>query len=99
MFGGMDKTPQTYWVYIVQCTDGSFYCGIALDVAARLEQHNTSKLGARYTKSRRPVSLVYQAECGTRSEALKEEIRIKRLSRVEKQSLVETNDTCTVADV
>ena len=85
----MDKTPAPFSVYLVQCADGSLYCGIAVDVKARVEQHNTGKLGARYTKSRRPVTLVYQAQCGSRSDALKEEFRIKNLSRAGKESLVE----------
>ncbi|HUS95801.1 MAG TPA: GIY-YIG nuclease family protein [Hyphomicrobiaceae bacterium] len=82
------RTPPAYWVYIVRCADQSLYCGIAVDVAARIGQHNAGKLGARYTKSRRPVTLVYQHEYENRSAALKEELRIKALSREEKLRLV-----------
>lgn len=84
----MTAEASKYSVYIVRCADGSLYCGIAIDVAARIEQHNSSKLGARYTKSRRPVTLVYSAECGSRSDAQKEEWRIKQMSRAEKNRLV-----------
>lgn len=87
----MDKSPATFSVYLVRCADGSLYCGIAVDVEARVAQHNTGKLGARYTKSRRPVALVYQTVCGSRSDALKEERRIKKLLRAEKEMLVKAS--------
>ncbi len=76
-------------LYILECTDGSLYTGIAVDVARRLAQHNGEKpKGARYTAARRPVKLVYEAKFPSRSEALKEEIRIKRLTRDQKQALI-----------
>lgn len=76
-------------IYIVMCADGSLYTGIAIDVARRLAQHNGDKpKGARYTSARRPVRVVYEAKFPSRSEALKEEIRIKRLTRDQKQALV-----------
>lgn len=78
-----------YTLYIVECADGTLYTGIATDIGRRLEQHNGLKpKGARYTASRRPVTLVYEALFATRSEALKEEIRLKRLSRSEKQQFI-----------
>jgi putative endonuclease len=77
-----------YSVYIVECADGSLYCGIAIDVAARVSQHNSGKRGARYTMSRRPVRLVYREQSSTRSAALKREAAIKRLSRSDKKRLV-----------
>lgn len=80
-----------YVLYIVECADGTYYTGIATDVQRRLEQHNGVKArGARYTAARRPVTLVYEAIFETRSAALKEEIRIKRLTRVEKEALIHT---------
>ncbi len=80
-----------YVLYIVECADGTYYTGIATDVQRRLEQHNGEKArGARYTAARRPVTLVYEAAFETRSAALKEEIRIKRLTRVEKEALIHT---------
>ncbi len=80
-----------YVLYIVECADGTYYTGIATDVQRRLEQHNGEKArGARYTAARRPVTLVYEATFETRSAALKEEIRIKRLSRTEKEALIHT---------
>jgi putative endonuclease len=78
-----------YSLYIVQCGDGTLYTGIAVDVERRLQEHNGAKgKGARYTASRRPVALIYEARFATRSEALKEEARIKRLSRAKKDKLV-----------
>jgi putative endonuclease len=82
----------SYTLYIVCCADGTLYTGIATDVERRLSQHNGEKgRGARYTAARRPVRLVYQAPFATRSAALTAEARIKRLSRAEKQRLIEAS--------
>ena len=79
-----------YSLYIVACADGSLYTGIAVDVARRLKEHNGANgKGARYTASRRPVRLVYQAHYPSRSDALKAEIRMKRLSKSSKQRLID----------
>ena len=89
----------SYSLYIVACADGTFYTGIATDVQRRLLEHNGSDCvgksgkpikgkGARYTSARRPVALVYEAPFATRSQAMKEEMRIKRLTRSEKQALI-----------
>ena len=80
--------PDDEWsVYLVRCADASLYTGIAKDVEARVLAHNTGR-GAAYTRSRRPVSLVYQKNGMTRSAALIEEARIKSLERPEKMSLL-----------
>ena len=80
-----------YSVYIVECADGTFYTGIAMDVGRRLLEHNGVKgKGARYTSARSPVALVYTARCPSRSAALKEEHRIKKLTRNQKQVLIST---------
>jgi putative endonuclease len=71
-------------VYILSCSDDTLYTGITNDLERRIEEHNSSKLGAKYTRGRRPVTLVYSKEMGSRSDALKEEYRIKQLSREEK---------------
>ena len=65
-----------HFVYIVKCMDGSLYTGYAKDVNARVAKHNEGK-GAKYTKIRRPVELVYQEMYGTKSEALKESMKLK----------------------
>lgn len=77
-----------YYVYIVECADGTFYTGITTDIDRRLLEHNYSFKSAKYTRSRRPVRLVYSVEAGDRSSASKEEYRIKRMSRSQKQSLI-----------
>ena len=83
--GGM----MAYWVYIVECADGTYYTGIARDVQRRLMEHNGANgKGARYTSARRPVRLMYEAAFESRSAALKAEIRIKRLNRREKEMLI-----------
>ncbi|MEL7666165.1 MAG: GIY-YIG nuclease family protein [Candidatus Shapirobacteria bacterium] len=76
-----------YWLYMLQCEDNSLYTGITTDLERRVKEHNSSKLGAKYTRARRPVKLVYSKEFETRSEALIEEARIKKLARVEKIKL------------
>lgn len=80
----------TSWtVYIVRCADRSLYTGIATDVARRVDEHNTNNLlAANYTRTRRPVALVYQELALTRSAAGKREYQIKQLSRREKEALV-----------
>ncbi|MFM8890988.1 MAG: GIY-YIG nuclease family protein [Planctomycetia bacterium] len=74
-------------VYMLRCRDGSLYTGITNDLARRLRVHETGR-GARYTRSRLPVTLVYQEPQPNRSAALKREAAIKRLPRVAKQKLV-----------
>lgn len=75
-------------VYILQCADGTLYTGWTMDLEQRLRAHNRGQ-GARYTRGRRPVSLVYQEEQSTRSAAQKREAAIRRLSRAEKLELIE----------
>jgi len=76
----------TWWVYLIRCADGTLYCGIALDVEARLEQHQVGK-GAKYTRGRGPLVLVYREACGTKAEALRRERVIKRMPRTRKAAL------------
>jgi len=76
-------------VYIVECADHSLYTGIARDVQARVVTHNAGK-GARYTRSRLPVTLVYREPATDRSSALRREYRIRTLPRPAKQALIES---------
>ena len=73
-----------YTLYIVRCADGTLYTGITTDIVRRVEEHNSSSLGAKYTRGRRPVTLVYTQSFRNRSLAAVEEARIKKLSRQEK---------------
>ena len=74
------------FVYLLRCCDGSLYCGWTDDLERRMATHNTGK-GARYTRSRKPVRLVWSEELTDRSAALKREIAIKRLTRTQKLAL------------
>ena len=77
----------TWKLYILRCGDGSLYTGITTDVAKRLEVHRSGK-GAKYTRGRGPLELVYEEECGDHSAALKREHEIKSMSRQEKEKML-----------
>ena len=80
----------TWCVYMLRCADGSLYTGITTDVARRVAEHNGGGgLGARYTRSRRPVELVYVEAAAGRAAATRREAAIKRLDRVRKLALCE----------
>jgi putative endonuclease len=76
-----------WYVYVVRCGDGSLYTGISNDVGARVALHNRGR-GARYTRSRRPVTLLYVERRRSRSTALRREAAIKALPRTKKWSLI-----------
>lgn len=76
-----------HFVYILKCSDDTLYTGWSTDVTARLAAHNAGK-GAKYTKPRLPVTLVYQEELPTKSAALRRECAIKKLTRSEKLALI-----------
>lgn len=84
----MQRQPQPWFVYILKCSDSTFYTGCSTDVEARAKVHNAGK-GAKYTRPRRPCYVVYQTRCKGRSEALKLEHRIKRLTRAKKEALIQ----------
>ncbi|MCX6792809.1 MAG: GIY-YIG nuclease family protein [Candidatus Falkowbacteria bacterium] len=79
-----------YYLYIVKCFDDTLYTGITTDLERRVKEHNSSKLGASYTRARRPVSLVFSKRFNNRSTVSKEEARIKKLSRLEKLKLIKS---------
>ena len=79
-----------FYVYIVECADGTYYTGITTDVDRRILEHNFSFRSAKYTRSRRPVKLVYSKLIGTRSAASIEECRIKKLSRSKKKDIIKS---------
>jgi len=80
---------QSWYVYIVRCSDESLYTGVAKDVNARIARHNEGK-GAKYTRSRRPVRLVYSEFAEDRGAALKRELQIKTMSSTVKRQLVDS---------
>lgn len=82
---------QGNFTYILKCSDGSLYTGWTNDLERRVKAHNAGK-GAKYTKSRRPVELVYFEAFSTKQEAMRREWEIKQLSRVEKCKLVQVKE-------
>lgn len=78
-------------VYIVECADGTFYTGYTTDVARRVAEHNAGT-GARYTRGRTPVELVYTERFSAKSPALQREYEIKQLPRPKKEALVESDE-------
>lgn len=79
-----------WFVYLLECADGSYYCGVSTDLRKRLAEHNgESPGGARYTSGRRPVRLLASRACATRSEACKLEAKVKRAKKGEKLGFFE----------
>lgn len=76
-----------WYLYILRCRDGSLYTGITTDVQKRFAAHAEGR-GAKYTRGRGPLELVYREECGSHSEALKRELRIKAMTRSAKEALI-----------
>ena len=83
----MGKQADISYTYIVQCSDGTFYTGWTNDIEKRILTHNARK-GAKYTRSRTPVKLVYLEKAETKQQAMQREAQIKRLSRYEKEQLI-----------
>ncbi|MFT4628900.1 MAG: putative endonuclease [Arenicella sp.] len=84
----------TWFTYILRCADDSLYTGITIDLNRRLDEHNTdNKKGARYTRARRPVNLVYQQVCEDRASAGRLEYQLKNLNRKQKLALLKTGNS------
>ncbi len=77
-----------WYVYLVETADTSLYCGVTNNLDKRIKDHNTSKRGAKYTRTRRPVKLIYFETYDSKSSAMKREYQIKQLSRIQKLKLV-----------
>ena len=77
----------SWYLYILRCKDNTLYTGITTDVEKRLEAHRSGK-GAKYTRGRTPLELVYREACESHSDALKRELEIKALTRQEKEKLI-----------
>ena len=78
-----------WYVYMLRCSDNTLYTGITTDVERRVGEHNTdNKKGAKYTKARRPVTLIYKKRCKDRSTASQTECQLKQLTRKEKEKLL-----------
>ncbi len=82
------RIPKDPWVlYILKCSDGTLYTGIAKDLQKRFQAHSSGK-GAKYTRTRRPLEIMYQENCKSRTQALVREYAVKSLSRKKKETLI-----------
>lgn len=84
----------SYWLYILRCGDDTLYTGITPDVERRLALHQSGK-GAKYTRGRGPLTVVYREELPDRSAALRREVAVKKLSRAEKLALIQGQDAAS----
>ena len=83
------------YTYMVKCSDGTLYTGWTTDLEHRVKAHNDGE-GAKYTRSRRPVELVYYEEYATKAAAMKREYSIKQLTRKQKEKLIENKNMCII---
>ncbi|MCA1032853.1 GIY-YIG nuclease family protein [Bacillus timonensis] len=81
------ESSKKYYFYVVECVDGSYYAGYTTNVENRIKTHNDGK-GAKYTRGRTPISLLFYKVYDSKSEALKAEINFKRLSRKRKEAII-----------
>ncbi len=84
----MPKKITRWFVYLLRCSDQTLYTGITTDLSQRLHEHNHTDKGAKYTRGRRPVSLIYSEEHPSRSLAASREYQIKKLTRLQKEQLI-----------
>ena len=91
----VDTDPgESWYIYLLVCADGSFYAGVTNHLARRLRQHNGELAGgARYTRARRPVAVVWQQSAASRGQAQQLEVRVKKLSRADKKALIKSGGT------
>ncbi len=89
---------KTRWcLYVLECGDGTLYTGVTTDLARRVAQHNDGKASS-YTRSRRPVRLIYQERCRGRSDALKKEYAVKQLSKKDKEKYINKKSKTWISD-
>ena len=87
----MKDEEQIWYLYILRCGDNTLYTGITVDVEKRFEAHSAGR-GAKYTRGRGPLELVYRERCGTHSDALKREWIVKSMNRLQKEKMIEKAD-------
>ena len=89
----MTNLETDWWVYLVRCSDRSLYTGVTTDLVRRVDEHNGEQPGgARYTRARRPVALVWSERCDSRSAAQQREATVRKLSRRQKDRLIDHGD-------
>ena len=79
---------KAWFLYVLRCADDTFYTGTTTDITRRINEHNTKKCGAKYTKTRRPVKLVFWLDFENRSKAQKAEYQFKKLTRAQKEKII-----------
>ena len=89
----MEVGDRPWFLYVVHCSDGTLYTGVTTDVSRRVREHNTGSRGAKYTKTRRPVRLVYRIDFETRSAAQRAEYKFKKLTRKQKNEVINEHYT------
>lgn len=94
-----DNVEQQWSIYLIRTRLGHLYCGISTDVARRFQEHCSSAKGARYLRGKGPLQLVYQRYVGSHSQALREEYRIKRMKKLDKERLIHTGITRMNAEI
>ena len=82
-----------YYLYVLRCSDNSLYCGQTKDLKRRIKEHNSNNSKSKYTRSRRPVKLIYFEKYRTISKALKREFEIKKMSKAKKEMLAKKNNS------
>lgn len=82
------ESKKPWYVYVIRCADNSLYTGITTDINRRFKEHVSEKTGAKYTRGRKPVAVVYEETYTSRGEAQAREIAIKRLPKVKKEHLI-----------
>jgi putative endonuclease len=79
---------KAWFLYVLRCADDTFYTGTTTDITRRINEHNTKKCGAKYTKTRRPVELIFWLDFENRSQAQKAEYKFKKLTRTQKEKII-----------
>lgn len=84
----MQLSEKAWFLYVLRCADDTFYTGTTTDITRRINEHNTKKCGAKYTKTRRPVELIFWLDFENRSQAQKAEYKFKKLTRTQKEKII-----------
>ena len=95
----IDDSTQAWYLYVVHCYDNTLYTGITTNLKRRTNEHNTSLRGSKYTRTRRPVRLVYWKVFENRSRAQKAEYKFKKLTRQQKNEVISKKDICDKENV
>ena len=83
------KVAKSWFLYVVRCSDDTLYTGVTTDISRRIHEHNTGPKGAKYTRTRRPVELVYSVDYDNRSSAQQAEYKFKKLTRQQKNEVID----------